>query len=569
MAETTRSRLQRGRLRLDTLLRRRRRTLSDSSSVAGEVNRPNSPTFGRFQPPNSLQAGSRVPYSPTATLRSDTLSQLSFQTDSESYDVPELHSTIRSPRLRRRSEQETRSRKRSDTSPPAVVAPGVALPTYFNEDQSPPSWYPNRDKHRHETRSKRKRQHLASYFSSATNGSISRESLEQPAGSVGIDIQTFFGANPHVPPDSDGSPTLLLPNASQQDSDNSLKSPPPYSAGQLTCIPPSATSSAFTSFDWIEHNLPDNVTYYANERMRAVTDLDLRNAEILDSMNNHLEELNTEDEAVVPRAWELWLCRPLDSLEENRFKPEHIWINHEECIASPIAPTIYLGHHGVMANITADDSDLKLQFRLRYWKFVEEHPAHRPLPAHAQLEAINVLAWSCTGGILSSPRPFGQRESQDLLNLLRSFQHDDSVGLYARTQIVAHILRQAIVWRQQNLQQLVPGNDVPNSPVGSRPVFEALSELFHSLLFCVVCKFARTIRNVQSGRPLGSFTWTHAILILGSVCFLSLFIAFPRAFGYAAPIVAFWLMFRCSPLPLNFVFHGDSNGRRRYFDETA
>ena len=43
------------------------------------------------------------------------------------------------------------------------------------------------------------------------------------------------------------------------------------------------------------------------------------------------------------------------------------------------------------------DSLVELDMEYRYWCFIEGHPAHVPLAAEIQTEAMDALKWSYTG----------------------------------------------------------------------------------------------------------------------------------------------------------------------------
>ena len=86
-----------------------------------------------------------------------------------------------------------------------------------------------------------------------------------------------------------------------------------------------------------------------------------------------------------------------------------------------------------------EEDDLDQEYR--YWAFMESHPAHTTLPAKAKNEAVQVLTWAWTDGLLPNPyatpgagvgagagagkgavpAPFSQEECQELMALLKGF----------------------------------------------------------------------------------------------------------------------------------------------------
>ncbi|KAJ7202679.1 hypothetical protein B0H12DRAFT_1126978 [Mycena haematopus] len=96
----------------------------------------------------------------------------------------------------------------------------------------------------------------------------------------------------------------------------------------------------------------------------------------------------------------------------------------------------------------------------RYWAFMESHPAHVALPFGARQEAMDVLTWAWTDGVLPRPEalrppPLTHHECQELLALLRSCadapQTDTDIQGTSLTHIVSRILLRVAQWRQHQL----------------------------------------------------------------------------------------------------------------------
>ena len=79
----------------------------------------------------------------------------------------------------------------------------------------------------------------------------------------------------------------------------------------------------------------------------------------------------------------------------------------------------------------------------RYWTYLENHPAHAPLPPQAHAEAMDALTWSYTDCLLPSsrpaPPPFTPQECQELMGLLKSFEDNTRDRSVVHTRIVARI----------------------------------------------------------------------------------------------------------------------------------
>jgi hypothetical protein len=156
---------------------------------------------------------------------------------------------------------------------------------------------------------------------------------------------------------------------------------------------------------WTEHVLPDGSAYFSHERLRVITDVDLRDPRVLDAAMVVLDQ-KLPDGAGVPEGeegWECWL-RSATGAKKGVFEPVRNWVSHPQRAVMVEKPNgqmtvgdedrelwhfLYLGHWLIPR------SGLDMEYR--YWSYMESHPAHVPLPSHAIAEATDALTWAYTG----------------------------------------------------------------------------------------------------------------------------------------------------------------------------
>lgn len=102
--------------------------------------------------------------------------------------------------------------------------------------------------------------------------------------------------------------------------------------------------------------------------------------------------------------------------DRDTFKPMTMWVDHIAKTVSADPPWSRLGGGSVKGDNDddlGDDGELyyhcfcrrmlkpsrgpAVESKLRYWEFVESHPAHMALPPGAAEEAVEALTWSYTG----------------------------------------------------------------------------------------------------------------------------------------------------------------------------
>ncbi|KAI9466985.1 hypothetical protein BJY52DRAFT_35421 [Lactarius psammicola] len=198
----------------------------------------------------------------------------------------------------------------------------------------------------------------------------------------------------------------------------------------------------FASIGWQEIVLPDGSRYFSNSTLHVVTDIDLRNSERLDAVTAFLE--GRDMDILPPQGWELWLRDAGEST--TTFIPAKAWVHHGMRMVLFERPS---SDPGEVIHKDVDKTDMEYQ----YWSYMVSHPAHALLPSASVSEAIDVLTWSYTDRLLPSshpaPPPFSQEECQQLITLLRSFNHVSAQTVsVVRTRAVSKVLLRIAAWRQ-------------------------------------------------------------------------------------------------------------------------
>ncbi|KAI9448062.1 hypothetical protein H4582DRAFT_57962 [Lactarius indigo] len=233
----------------------------------------------------------------------------------------------------------------------------------------------------------------------------------------------------------------------------------------------------FASIGWQELVLPDGFRYFSNSTLHVVTDIDLRNSERLDVVTAFLEGRDTN--VLPPQGWELWLRDAGEST--TTFIPAKAWVHHGARMVSFELPS---SDPGEVIHKDVDKSDMEYQ----YWSYMVSHPAHVLLPPASVSEAIDVLTWSYTDRLLPSshpaPPPFSQEECQQLITLLRSFNHVSAQTVsVVRTRAVSKVLLRIAAWRQgRPLGDAIHQDSRDNAPPTRVPFRRTAGDFIVSLL---------------------------------------------------------------------------------------
>ncbi|KZT06446.1 uncharacterized protein LAESUDRAFT_653443 [Laetiporus sulphureus 93-53] len=179
----------------------------------------------------------------------------------------------------------------------------------------------------------------------------------------------------------------------------------------------------------------------------------------------------------------------------------------------------------------------------RYWMYLEEHPAHAPIPPHTHQEAMNALSWSYTESLLPSSRPvappFAPQECQELMGLLRSADGSVGTSSVVQARIVARVMLRMAQWRQQVIRPDRPLPQDVNRPVQRPSRFRQFVKFILEVIVSCLClgipyffigRAHRQRTDEESGVP-GSGTMLvisgcaclmAAIILSASVTFVSL-----------------------------------------------
>ncbi|KIY67714.1 hypothetical protein CYLTODRAFT_352645 [Cylindrobasidium torrendii FP15055 ss-10] len=215
---------------------------------------------------------------------------------------------------------------------------------------------------------------------------------------------------------------------------------------------PPPTSPRLHELGWIEFFLPDNTTYYVHPTLRATTDIDLRNSSKLDVVTSYFGRY--KDGA--PSGLELYLCERKSKRRDTALV--EWWVDSAKRV---ISSKVHNVEGETQLLIEGKDDVLDMEYR--YWTFIESHPAHCAVANAARLEAMDILTWSWTDQILPARTgirtPFTQAECQELMNLLRSFEGNQTQALL-HNRVIARIFLRLLEWRQSTYR---PDKPLPAS----------------------------------------------------------------------------------------------------------
>ncbi|KAG8957402.1 hypothetical protein FRC05_010069, partial [Tulasnella sp. 425] len=292
---------------------------------------------------------------------------------------------------------------------------------------------------------------------------------------------------------------------------------------------------------WTTYTLPSGAAYYHHSEARIVTDVDIILPSNLRKVCNHLDQSiqshhhhhhhhrtshvavgRLVDDSSPPNTaglaksepesrdyrfstsrddqigTEIWL-RAVPG--EEGFAPMTLWVDHLSRTVAVNPPWEQLTKGNGF-----DDSDGKfhlflapsegilivpseLDSTLRYWDFIETHPAHTGLPAGSSEEAMEALSWCYTDWLLHphpDPRrqPFSIEECRELLTLLKTLEAQ-SIGPL-QTHITAKI-HARLAKHRQALNRVLESevmNDVASTTKASKDPFGNFFVKIFVGLFC-------------------------------------------------------------------------------------
>ncbi|KAF8870998.1 hypothetical protein BD779DRAFT_1680692 [Infundibulicybe gibba] len=214
--------------------------------------------------------------------------------------------------------------------------------------------------------------------SSKTPPSVSEGTAPNPRPryAFGVRASTFNTSHDTSRPPPPNPPSPLPPSPTFP---SIIAVSPSYTPEPLT-HPTLQDDQPFHYHGWTECLVPDESIYYVHPIRQLVTDIDLRDAKLLDAMVAYVED---HCNGLVALNRDLWLRDT--GLHENEFLPLRCWVNHQEQSVTSDRPHATGSEAG-------DDEDLlcsqpgddRLDAKYRYWSFMEAHPDHTSLPQSAQ-----------------------------------------------------------------------------------------------------------------------------------------------------------------------------------------
>ncbi|KAF7373085.1 hypothetical protein MSAN_00516300 [Mycena sanguinolenta] len=339
----------------------------------------------------------------------------------------------------------------------------------------------------------------------------------------------------------------------------------------------------FHDLGWIAYVLPDrSATYYVQPTLHTTTDADLRDPTMLGSVSRMLgggAGYRGNDGGSRQGTMELWLsdwdskagiAGRMRSGDENASASAGVrspgrwkgkgkrtdWRRRSEDAALTRWWVDHLTREVWVADNLVQLED-HLDMEIRYWAFMESHPAHVALPSGAQKEAIDVLTWALMDQVLAQPdvllaSPFTQTECQELLRLLRQSgdgpQIDTDVHSTGITRIVSRILLR-VAQHQKALSVDTEDNKIYSPGFIRRFADVLLSCLLLGVPFLSYTRTRCRMGDTESGPRarmlptllIGVCICLLAAALLGaSVTFLSLpgFYGIPRAMLLTVMILA-------------------------------
>lgn len=207
-----------------------------------------------------------------------------------------------------------------------------------------------------------------------------------------------------------------------------------FPSRSATLTEPIRSNSAPLPIPWILCTHPKGSIYFYNRNLRVVTDEDIRQPEVYESIMHQCSFYPISE-----------LAEGMEVLLHNTNIDAHVGfnlaVNHELCLASFELRDIY-----------KLDSDMRLlnRHRRRYWDYIRRHPAHVRPPKLALHDVVEALTWYYTDNLISGAEsivPFSKIECEDLLQILKNTTIYSDENSVSRTVFLAWILREVTSFR--------------------------------------------------------------------------------------------------------------------------
>ncbi|KAG8980874.1 hypothetical protein FRB93_008901 [Tulasnella sp. JGI-2019a] len=202
------------------------------------------------------------------------------------------------------------------------------------------------------------------------------------------------------------------------------------------------------------------------------------------------------------------------SHERDSVTPVLMWVDHLSKTVSADAPWSKLG----ATSIKGGDDDA-VEPHLRYWEYIQSHPAHILLPPGAAEEAIEALTWCYTELLLRTDEhdcqpnyaktPFTLKESHDLLELIKNLDAQAAGPL--QTNVIAKVhIRLAKHRQHTTIHHAEPTLMEPHHAPPSAPFKNIMVKGFITL-FCLGIPYLYVPKEVGPHRPRVTASGYHEI----------------------------------------------------------
>ncbi|KAG8879918.1 hypothetical protein FRB98_005452 [Tulasnella sp. 332] len=206
----------------------------------------------------------------------------------------------------------------------------------------------------------------------------------------------------------------------------------------------------------------------------------------------------------------------ITSPDRESFAPMMMWVDHLSKTVSVDAPWSKLGPE----NVRVGEEDDAIEPHLRYWEYLQAHPAHVSLPPGAAEEAIEALTWCYTELLLRNGEheqhhhkyaktPFTVKESHDLLDLIKNL--DSGVAGPLQTNVIAKVHVRLTKHRQHILFHQGEPSDEEFYYVPQREPFRNFLVKGFIGLFCFGIPYLYVPRGIGSHRQRVTMDGYHEV----------------------------------------------------------
>ncbi|KAJ3573342.1 hypothetical protein NP233_g2497 [Leucocoprinus birnbaumii] len=193
--------------------------------------------------------------------------------------------------------------------------------------------------------------------------------------------------------------------------------------------------------DWKICTHPQGWVYFVNPTAKLVTDHDIRNQDVFNSIMRDADRNFALNESTEMH----FFARHTIGSQEQIMTNLILFVDHSRCTA------YYEDELESATNKQPEYDPLRAIRRARlYWNYVWNHPVHIPTPESAATEALDALTWFYTDNLISGNRstvPFAKSECEDLLRIVHQLSDSKYGHSPARTVFLSWILRESYKYR--------------------------------------------------------------------------------------------------------------------------